>query len=145
MATAKKAQPAADAPQIDEAALVPERPASKVEAGLKAAESKPADEPSASEAGQAMLAEDIAAMDDLVNERVLDILVGLGVPEEIAKTAVAGDMAGAAEAAEKLRGGADVKAASDGDICRECYAEGWDTPAIAGFTGVGCVHGSWQR
>jgi hypothetical protein len=138
--TAKKAVPAA--PEIDPAALVPERPESKVEAGLKAVTKTEAEtKPSASEQGQAMLAEDAAAAEELIEQRAAEIatatLVKLGVPEEVARLAVAGDLDAARAAAE------GVTTNADGELCAEgCFPNGWDALP---FDSVGCAHGNWKR
>lgn len=136
MTGAKKTAPSKAEPQIDADALVPEapaRPESKVEAGLKAAD-KPAETPAP--------ADDADAIRELAKEQALDILVKLGVPEEAAKAAVAGDMD---RAHALIAEGGAAPAAPQGEICGECFTEGWDTEHIRGFDSVGCVHGSWKR
>jgi hypothetical protein len=148
--TAKKQVPAA--PELDADALVPERPKSKVEAGLAAVESnisvESSDEPatpstktSASKQGQAMLAEDAEATEQLINEeadrRAVRALVKLGVPEDVARLAVAGDLDAARAAAD------GVTAAPAGELCGlGCFTGGWDALP---FDAVSCVHGSWKR
>lgn len=141
MASIKK--PTGDAPEIDPAALVPERPKSKVEAGL-AAEAAATAELNAAEVGQAMLAEDVEAMEQLIAERVQEAtrkaLIDLGVPEDAATAAAGGDVAKARELV-----GIDKPAAPSGEICLACFPEGWNTAHAREFTGVGCAHGHWTR
>lgn len=131
-------------PDLPDDALVPTRPESKVEAGLKGTDAAKSDDakPGPTEQGQAMLEQDAAAMEQLISERAAvlatETLVKLGVPEDVARLAVAGDLDAAAAAAD------GVNVGKSGDICPDgCFISGWD--GVPGFDSVSCVHGSWKR
>jgi hypothetical protein len=128
MSSAKKA-----VPQVDPADLVPERPQSKVEAGLAAAK---AEETTA----VAAALEDSEGFRGAVRAASLKALVDLGVPEEVAGLALDGDLDGATAASERLAAGA--AAANAGELCEKCFPNGWDAVP---FDAVSCVHGQWRK
>lgn len=127
---------------------LPERPPSKVEAGLAAAEVETNitvnagdDETSATVTGGTPTADEL-------REQAIEAMVAAGLSRELAEaTFVLAEQGNgtADDAAEIADAVAELVAEDHGQpLCGRCFPPSWaDVPAK--FAGVSCVHGKWTR
>lgn len=102
-------------------------------------------EPEADERAEELKAATAAVLepDDPAHDRALAALVHLGVPEDLARIALAGHAPDSAEAVHAQAKAAGI-ISDKGAICAEHWPDGWDS-VPAHLSGVGCEHGSWVR
>lgn len=90
--------------------------------------------------------------DNPLRRVAIEAMVGAGLDPDTAELAYAAAQDAVMAYVNDHSGLADVPTSFDpstlgtsGDICRECFGDGWASPNAKDFVSVGCVHGHWSR
>lgn len=108
------------------------------------------DAPEAETAPEAEIEPEAEPDDNPLRTVAIEAMVGAGLDRDTATLAYAAAqeavMAYVGDHPEAVDSSDIVIPASTGEICRECFPDGWATPTIGNdWAGVGCSHGSWSR